>query len=78
MKPVCFKIKEDHGMDNFLDMGFGNYDVLQDINNVKSIDQIINGSWKLYFDGACSKNGLGIGVAIESPDSKIHSHAFNS
>ena len=42
-KPICYQRKEDLGMDNFLDMGLGNYVVLNDVTNVKSVDQIING-----------------------------------
>lgn len=75
-KPVCFQIKEDHEMDIFLNIDLGNYVVLEDITNKESIDQINNGSWKLFLDGACTKNGLGIGVIIESTESKIHPHDF--
>ena len=63
-------------MDNFLDMGLGNYVVLEDVTNEKYSNQIIDGSWKVFFDGACSKNGLSIGVIMESPKSNIHPHAF--
>ena len=31
---------------------------------------------EVIFDGACPENGLGIGVIIESMNTKIHPHAF--
>ena len=74
--PICYQRKEDQGMDNFSYMGLGNYVILKDITNEKSIDQIIDGLWKLYFNGACSKNGSGIEVVVESPHSKIYPHSF--
>lgn len=51
-------------MDNFLDTGLRNYVVLEDITNKKPTDQISYKLWKLFFDGAFFKNGLGIGVII--------------
>ena len=70
-KHVFFQNKEENGMDNFLDMGLGNYVVLEYITNRKPTDQIFDELWKLFFDGAYSKNGSGIGVIIESLNSKI-------
>ena len=75
-KYIYFERKEEHGMDNFLDMGLGNYVFLEDITNTKPTDQIFDGLWKIFFDGAFSKNGLGIETIIESPKSKIKPHAF--
>ena len=63
-------------MDNFLDMGFGNTVILDDVTNLTTTDQIITRLSKLYFNVSCSRNGLGIGVVIESPKSKFHPHAF--
>lgn len=36
-------------------MGLGNYVVLEDITYKEYIGQITDGSWKSFFDGACSK-----------------------
>ena len=74
---VCFEGKEYYEMDNFLDMGLGNYVVLEGITNKESIDQIFDGPWKLFFDGAFSKNGSSIVAIIEIHDSKIHPHGYN-
>ena len=63
-------------MDNFLYMGLGNYVVLEYITNDESTEQIIDGSWKLFFEVSCFKNGLGIDVLIEISKSKIYPHAF--
>jgi hypothetical protein len=37
---------------------------------------IFDGLWKLYFDGACSRNGAGIEMIIEIPNSKMKPHAY--
>ena len=63
-------------MDNFLDLGLENYVVLDEILHDTMDNQVIDGSWKMYFDGSCSKNGYGIGIVIESPDAKIYAHSF--
>jgi hypothetical protein len=57
-KPICFQRKEEEEMDNFLDLGLGNYVISEDITNKRSIGLISNGLWKLYFDGTCSRNGV--------------------
>lgn len=75
-KFVCFERKVELGMDNFLDTGLGNYVVLQDVTNRRPTNEISNGIWKIYFDGACSKNGSGIGLIIEIPNAKINTHAY--
>ena len=46
-------------MDNFLDLGNGNYSFLDDITNVDTKDQVVYVLWRLYFDGSSSKNGSG-------------------
>lgn len=71
-----FQRKEDKGMDNFLDMGLKNYSILKDITNKRLVNPIVDGFWKLYFDGACSKNGSRIGVIIEILNSKMKPHAY--
>ena len=63
-------------MDNFLDLGLGNYAILEYITNKRLVSPIFDGLWKLYFDGACSRNGAGIIVLIESPDSKMKPHSY--
>ena len=34
------------------------------------------GVWKMFFDGACSKEGVRAGVWIKSPDEVISFHSF--
>ena len=63
-------------MDNFLNLGLGNYVVLDDVTNLHRDNQIVDGLCNLYFDGSCSRNGFGIGVVIKGPDSKMHPHAY--
>lgn len=45
-------------MDNFLELGLGNYAILEDITNKRLVGPISDGQWKLYFDGALSRNGV--------------------
>lgn len=63
-------------MDNFLDLGLGNYVILEDITNKRPTSPISEGLWKLYFDDACSRNGAGIGMIVEIPNSKMKPHAY--
>ena len=69
-------MKEEQGMDNFLDMGLGNYVVLEDITNRRPTNQNSNRLWKLYFDGTFSRNGYGIEVIFENPSSKMKPRAY--
>lgn len=64
------------GMDNFLNLGIGNYFVPDKITNVVTEDRMVDGLWKIYFDGSCSKSGSSIWVVIEDHDTKMHPHAF--
>ena len=75
-RPICFEKKENPGMDNFLDLGIENYTFLDEVPNVATNDQVIDGLWKMYFDGSYSKNGFGIGIVIESHDAKMYPHDF--
>lgn len=75
-KYVCFKRKEESGMDNFLGIGLGNYVFLEDIVNKRPVNPISDGLWKFYFDGAFSRHGSEIRVIIESPYSKMKPHAY--
>lgn len=63
-------------MDDFLDMGLGNYAILDDFTNVNSVDHIFGGLWKLYFGGSCSTSGSSIRMVIEGLDSKICRRAY--
>lgn len=74
--PIFFQRKEEEAMDNFLDFGFGNYVALEDITNKNPIGPIFQGLWILYFNGTYSKNGVGIKVLIESPNSRMKNHAY--
>ena len=32
--------------------------------------------WKMYFDGACSKYGKGVGIVLISPTEKVYHFSF--
>ena len=42
--------------------------------NIK--DENIDEVWKMYFDGAYSKSGKGVGIVIIFPSNKVHNFAF--
>ena len=63
-------------MDNFLDLGLGNYAILEYITNKNSIGPISEGLWRLYFDGACPKTRVDIGLIIESTKSRMKPHSY--
>ena len=63
-------------MDNFLDLGLWNYVVLDDVTNVNTDDNIVDGLQRLYFDDSCSRSVPSIAMVIEGPDSKLHPHTF--
>ena len=73
---VCFEKKENLGIDHFLDLGIGNYAILDKIPHITMNDQVIEGLWQEYFDGSFFENGYVITIVIEIPNSKICHHAF--
>jgi hypothetical protein len=61
-------------MQNYIDVGIGNYVVfnMEQINYVKPMtNDTFQGFWKMSFDGACSKSGIGVGIVL-----KIHNLVF--
>ena len=58
---VFFKIKANDGFESFLDFGLGSYVVLEEENPISHTDESL---WKMYFDGSCSKNGVGVGIVL--------------
>jgi hypothetical protein len=66
-------------MQNYIDVGIGNYVVLniEKVNSPKQDeDNIFQGFWKISFDGACSKSSIKVGVVFKSPQSYIYPHAI--
>lgn len=63
-------------MDNFFDVGLGNYAILKDNNNKNYTSLVSKWLWRLYFDCACAINGANIGVLIESPNSRMKPYAY--
>lgn len=59
---VFFKIQENDGFENFLEFGLGSYVVLEEENPISHTDESL---WKMYFDGAHSINGSGVGIVLE-------------
>jgi ribonuclease HI len=78
-KPISFKKKETEMMQNYVDVGIGNYVVFntEQLNSPKKNEEnYFQGFWKMSFDGACSKSGIGVGIVFKSPQSCIYPHAI--
>lgn len=63
-------------MHNVLDLGLGNYAILEDITNKRLVGPISDELWKLYFNGAYSKNRASSRVIIESTKSEMKPHSY--
>jgi hypothetical protein len=63
-KPFFFKKKDNELMEDYIDVGIGNYDIL-DMEHIKILEQIqdmenqeymFEGYFRMSFDGACSSS----------------------
>jgi len=55
---------------DYIDAGIGNYDVLHTEHpniSKQEGENSFEGFWKMFFDGACSKFGSGVGIVFEEP-----------
>ena len=74
-KPFSFKKKDNELMQGYVDVSIGNYVVLdpEQPNIRKQKEEIyFKCFWRMYFDGACSSLGCGVGIVIKVIDSIIH------
>jgi hypothetical protein len=64
---------------SYVDVGIVNYVVFQtkQKNSPKQHEEnYFQGFWKISFNGACSKSGIGIDIVFKIPKSWIYPHAI--
>jgi len=74
-KPISFRRKENEMMENSIDVGIKNYDVLsleQIIPPEKEEENSFQGFWKMSFNGSYSKSRSGVGIIFKSVQSVIY------
>jgi hypothetical protein len=72
-----FEKKESETFQNYIDVGIGNYVVLNidQMNLLKQNEEnIFQGFWKMSLDGACSKYGIRVGIFFKISQSCIYPH----
>jgi ribonuclease HI len=81
-KPFSFKKKDNELMEDYIDVGIGNYvildmehnEILEQVQGLGNQDCLFEGYWRMSFDGACSKSGNGVGIVLLSPNKTMHPH----
>jgi hypothetical protein len=66
-KPFSFKNKDNELMENYIDVGIGNYvilymehnEILEKVKDSYNQEYLFEGYWRMSFDGACSKSKNG-------------------
>jgi ribonuclease HI len=77
-RPFSFKKKDNELMEDYIDVGIGNYAILdmEQIDDIKNEDNYFVGYWRMSFDGACSSSGSGVGIVLKIPEKIVHPHAI--
>jgi hypothetical protein len=68
MKPFSFKKKDNELMEYYIDVGIGNYAILdmehneslEKFQDTENQESLFEGYWRMPFDGACSNFGSGV------------------
>jgi len=66
-------------MQGYVNSSIGNYVVLdpeQTYIPKQKEESYFEGFWRIYFGGACSSLGSGVGIVFEGPDYVIHQHTI--
>jgi hypothetical protein len=84
MRPFSFKNKDNELMEDCIDIGIGNYAIL-DMEQIEDMEQVqdmenqkhhFEGYWRMSFDGASSSFGSGVGIVLVNPRKIVHPHAI--
>jgi ribonuclease HI len=83
-KPFSFKKKDNELMEDYIDVGIGNYvildmehnEILEQVQDMENQECLFEGYWRMSFDGACSNSGNGVGIVLMSPNKVVHPHAI--
>jgi hypothetical protein len=83
-KPFSLKKNDNELMVDYIDVGIGNYvildmekiEILDKIQDMKNQEQLFEGYWRMSFNGACSSSKSGVGIVLVSPGNIMHPHAI--
>jgi hypothetical protein len=84
MKSFSFQKKESKLMEYYIDVGIGNYaildmehiEILEKMRDTESQEHKFEGYWRMSFNGACSSSWSGVGIVLVSPGKIMHPHAI--
>jgi len=73
-----FKKKDNELMEDYIDVGIGNYAILNMdyIDYIKNEDNYFAGYRRMSFEGASSSSGRRVGIVLKSPKKIVQSHAI--
>jgi hypothetical protein len=82
-KPFSFKKKDNELMEDHIYVGIGNYailvmehnEILEQFQGLGNQECLIEGYWRMSFDGACYTSGNIVGIFLLSPNKTMHPHA---
>jgi hypothetical protein len=77
-RSFSFKKKDNELMEDYIDVGIGNY-VILDIDKTKDIkreDNYFFEYWRMSFDGAFLSSRSGVGILLKIPKKVIYPHAI--
>jgi hypothetical protein len=77
-RSFSFKKKDNELVEDYIDVGIGNYAILdmEQIEDMENQDNYFKGYWRMSFDGACSSSGSGVGIVLINPENIVHPHAI--
>jgi hypothetical protein len=79
IKPISFRKKYNELVQDYIDVGIGNYAVLDPKHpsiSKQEGDNSFDVFWKMSFVDACSKSRSGLGIFFKIPNSIIHPHTI--
>jgi hypothetical protein len=71
-RPFSFKKKDNELMEDYIDVGIGNYaildmehiEILEKIQDTENQEHLFEGYWRMSFDGACSSSGVELELSL--------------
>jgi hypothetical protein len=83
-KPFSFKKKDNELMEDYIDVGIGNYvfldmehsEILEKVQDTKNQEYKFEGFWRMAFNGSCSNSWSGVGIVFVSLGKIMHPHAI--
>jgi len=82
-KLFSLKKKDNELMEYYIDVGIGNYaildmehnEILEQVQDRENQEFFFEGYWRMSFDGSCSNSKSRVGIVLMSPNKVVHQHA---